>query len=75
MNEIQHKMWIDSINFHIQEGLPLEEAMAKAEALARGWPFRTVNGEQTPDSVALEANKAAHPEPKFNPNTCEESPL
>ena len=75
MNEIQHKIWIDSINFYIQDGLSIEKAMAKAEALAKSWPFRTVNGEQTPDSRALEANKAAHPEPKFDPNTCEESPL
>jgi hypothetical protein len=43
--------------------------------LGSNWPFPTVNGEQTPDSEELQANKAAHPEPKFDPNTCEESPL
>ena len=49
--------------------------MMQLPPLGYNWPFPYVNGEQTPDSKALEANKAAHPEPKFNPNTCEESPL
>jgi len=43
--------------------------------LGSNWPFPSVNGEQTPDSKELEANKAAHPEPKFNPSTCEEALL
>ena len=42
---------------------------------SRGWPFPYVNGEQTPDSKALQANKSAHSAPKFDPSTCEESPL
>lgn len=43
--------------------------------LGSNWPFPSVNGQRTPDSEALQANKAAHPEPKFDPSTCEESPL
>lgn len=39
------------------------------------WPFKYVNGEQTLESRALQENKKAHAEPKFDPNTCEESPL
>jgi hypothetical protein len=39
------------------------------------WPFKYINGEQTPESKALEDNKALHPEPKFNPSTCEEALL
>lgn len=79
-----HQLWIDTLNLNIQAGKTLQEALLCADALSarefsskalRGWPFKYVNGEQTPDSKALEANKAAHPEPKFDPNTCEESPL
>lgn len=39
------------------------------------WPFPSVNGQQTEASKALQANKAAHSAPKFDPSTCEESPL
>lgn len=69
-----HQLWIDTLNLNIQAGKTLHEALLCADALSM-WPFRMVNGEQTPDSKALEANKAAHPEPEFNPNTCEEAPL
>ena len=69
-----HQLWLDTLNLNIQAGKTLQEALLCADALSH-WPFRMFNGEQTPDSKALEANKAAHPEPKFNPSTCEESPL
>ena len=58
-----HQLWIDTLNMNIQAGKTLQEALLCADALSarefsskalRGWPFRTVNGEQTPESVALE---------------------
>lgn len=39
------------------------------------WPFKYINGSQTPESKALEANKAAHKSPPFNPATCEDALL
>ena len=48
-----HQMWIDTLNLNIQAGKTLHEALLCADALS-GWPFRTVNGEQTPESVTLE---------------------
>lgn len=69
-----HQLWIDTLNLNIHAGKTLQEALLCANALSV-WPFKTVNGEQTPESRALESNKAAHKDPKFNPNTCEESPL
>lgn len=48
-----HQLWIDTLNLNIQAGKTLQEALLCADALSQ-WPFRTVNGEQTPDSVALE---------------------
>lgn len=39
------------------------------------WPFKYINGEQTPESKALEADKKAHKPEQFNPNTCEEALL
>lgn len=55
-----HQLWIDTINLNIQAGKTLQEALLCADALSQ-WPFRTVNGEQTPDSVALETL----PQPKL----------
>lgn len=69
-----HAFWIDTLNMNIQAGKTLQEALLCADALSV-WPFRTVNGEQTEESKALEADKAAHPDPKFDPSTCEESPF
>lgn len=54
-----HQLWIDTLNLNIQAGKTLQEALLCADALS-SWPFRTVNGEQTPDSVALETM----PQPK-----------
>ena len=69
-----HQLWIDTLNLNIQAGKTLQEALLCADALAE-WPFKYVNGEQTPQSRALEANKAAHKGPKFDPNTCTDSAL
>ena len=69
-----HALWLDTLNMNIQAGKTLREALLCADALSQ-WPFKYLNGEQTPESRALEDNKAAHKDPKFNPNTCEESPL
>ena len=61
-----HQLWIDTWNMNIQAGKTLQEALLCADALSarefsskalRQWPFRTVNGEQTPDSVALATAK------------------
>lgn len=54
-----HQLWIDTLNMNIQAGKTLQEALLCADALSQ-WPFRSVNGEQTPDSVALETM----PQPK-----------
>ena len=48
-----HQLWIDTLNMNIQAGKTLQEALLCADALSQ-WPFRSVNGKQTPDSVALE---------------------
>lgn len=48
-----HQLWIDTLNMNIQAGKTLQEALLCADALSV-WPFRSVNGEQTADSVALQ---------------------
>ena len=55
-----HQLWIDTLNLNIQAGKTLQEALLCADALSQ-WPFRTVNGEQTPDSVALETLPQSKP--------------
>jgi len=65
MNEIQHKIWIDTINFQIQQKMPFEEAFEKAKALANTWPFPT-----WPNPLD-KGNK----QPKFNPANHEDAPL
>lgn len=69
-----HALWLDTLNMNIQAGKTLREALLCADALSQ-WPFKYLNGEQTPESRALEANKAAHADPKFDPSTCEEALL
>lgn len=68
-----HALWIDTLNMNIQAGKTLQEALLCADALSarefsskalRQWPFRTVNGEQTPDSVALQRSVETLPQPK-----------
>ena len=55
-----HKLWIDILNMNIQAGKTLQEALLCADAMSV-WPFRSVNGEQTPDSVALATAKQPKP--------------
>ena len=43
--------------------------------LGSNWPFPSVNGEQTPESKALELDKQAHKAPEFDPSTCEDALL
>lgn len=43
-----HQLWLDSLNYHQQQGLTLAQAVDK-------WPFKYVNGQQTAESKALEA--------------------
>lgn len=46
-----HQLWIDSLNYYQRQGLTLAQA---AEQCSK-WPFKCVNGQQTPESKALEA--------------------
>jgi hypothetical protein len=46
-----HQLWLDMLNYHQQRGLTLAQA---AEQCYK-WPFKYVNGQQTPESEALEA--------------------
>lgn len=39
------------------------------------WPFKYINGEQTPESKTLELDKQAHKPVPFNPATCEDALL
>ena len=55
-----HQLWIDTLNLNIQAGKTLQESLLCADALS-GWPFKYVNGEQTPDSVSLETAKQPKP--------------
>ena len=54
------QLWLDTLNINIQAGKTLQEALLCADALSM-WPFRMVNGEQTPDSKALETMKQPKP--------------
>lgn len=62
MVEKDHQLWMDTLNLNVKAGKTLQEALLCADALS-SWPFRTVNGEQTPDSIALESRP---PEPKLS---------
>jgi hypothetical protein len=73
-----HQLWIDTLNMNIQAGKTLQEALLCADALSQ-WPFRTVNGEQTPDSITLETIPQSKPLTGYakvmaNPDT-EDAPL
>ena len=46
-----HQLWLDMLNYHQRQGLTLAQA---AEQCSK-WPFKYVNGQQTPESKALEA--------------------
>ena len=56
-----HQLWMDTLNYHQSQGYTLAEAVAMVDL----WPFPTINGHQTPQSLALQSNKALHkPTPK-----------
>ena len=55
-----HQLWLDTLNLNIQAVKTLQEALLCADALSE-WPFKYVNGEQTPDSVALVTAKQPKP--------------
>lgn len=52
-----HQLWLDSLNYHQQQGLTLAQA---AEQCSK-WPFKYVNGQQTAASVSLENTPQAKP--------------
>ena len=73
-----HQLWLDTINMNIKAGKTLEEAVRCADVLSE-WPFKYVNGVQTPESVTLETMKPIKPLTGYakvmsDPET-EESPL
>ena len=39
------------------------------------WPFKTANGQQTPQSLALQSNKELHRPTPINLNDIEDAPL
>lgn len=47
----QHQLWLDSLNYYQRQGLTLAQAVEQTHK----WPFKYVNGQQTPESKALEA--------------------
>ena len=55
-----HALWLDTLNLNIQAGKTLQEALQCADALS-AWPFKYVNGQQTPESLELEAMKPVKP--------------
>lgn len=55
-----HQLWLDTFNMNIQAGKSMQEALLCADAMSV-WPFRSVNGEQTPESVTLETSKQPKP--------------
>ena len=46
-----HQLWLNSLNFYQQQGLTLAQAVEQTHK----WPFKYVNGQQTPESKELEA--------------------
>ena len=78
MQAKDHQLWLDTLNLNIQAGKTLQEALLCADAIQK-WPFKTVNGVQTPESVSLETMKQPKPLSGYakvmaDPDT-EESPL
>ena len=66
MKARDHQLWIDTLNLNIQTGKTLQEALLCADALSR-WPFKYVNGEQTEESKALEAQPQPKPLTAYEP--------
>ena len=71
-----HKLWIDTLNMAQQQGKPLEQALTRADEalkMADSWPFKYVNGVQTPQSESLELDKKAHKPTQFDLSTTDEA--
>lgn len=65
----EYNLWIDALNYHQQQGKTLAEAVSMADQ----WPFKTINGVQTPQSLALQSDKGQHKPTEFNLNQCEDA--
>lgn len=50
-------------------------SMLYRETVPSPWPFKYINGEQTPESEALEADKGQHQSTPFDLNQCEDALL
>lgn len=68
---MNHQLWLDTINLQQQQGKPLSEALTIADA----WPFKDVNGHQTAQSRALQADKGQHKPTPFDLTDIEEALL
>lgn len=66
-----HNLWLDVLNYHQQQGKTLAEAVSMADQ----WPFKYINGQQTPESEALEADKGQHRPTEFDLTQCEDALL
>lgn len=49
--------------------------MLYRETVPSPWPFKYINGQQTPESEALEADKGQHKVSEYDLNQCEDAPL
>lgn len=73
-----HQLWLDTLNMVQQQGKPLEQALTRADealTMADNWPFKYVNGVQTPQSESLELDKKAHKPTQFDLSTTDEALL
>lgn len=66
-----HSLWLDALNYHQQQGKTLAESVSMADQ----WPFKTVNGVQTPQSLALQSDKSLHRSTPCNLEQYEDAPL
>jgi len=75
---MNHQLWIDTLNMAQQQGKPLSQALTRADealTIADNWPFKYVNGVQTPQSESLELDKKAHKPTQFDLSTTDEALL
>ena len=73
-----HQLWLDTLNMAQQQGKPLSQALTRADealTIADNWPFKYVNGVQTPQSASLELDKKAHKPTQFDLSTTEDALL
>lgn len=69
--EMNHQLWINSLNYHQSQG----KTLAQALALTEQWPFKTINGQQTDQSRALMLDKSQHKPDKPSLSDIEEALL